>query len=844
MGMSQTDIQDVSVESANEIHTLSRRLQPAMLLLFVGSGCAALIYEIVWLQLLQLVIGSSAVSLGVLLGTFMGGMCLGSLLLPRLVSRRRHPLRVYATMEIGIGIIGIAVLFAMPYVTRIYVEHLGQGMPSILLRAAVAAMCLLLPTILMGATLPAIARYVEATPTGVSWLGLFYAGNIAGAVCGCLLAGFYLLPVYDMHTATFVAAAINFGVAIVALLLARPDYQPAWESGSLEEGAEPQRDWPIYLAILLSGLTGLGCEVVWTRLLSLMLGATVYTFSIILAMFLIGLGIGSSIGAYVARTSQRPRIALAICQLLLAGAMAWAACVLAKSLPYWPIDPHLSVNPWFMFQLDILRSAWVVMPGALLWGASFPLALAAATRPGQDTGRVVGGVYAANTLGAIVGSLLVSIVIIPLMGTQHAQQILIGCSILSGLIALLQTMTSIPRGAAIIMLIVVTLIGASVTIKVPAMPGLAIAYGRYLPARKLKVADDGSIEDRVAKLLYAGEGLNSSVAVTQLPNGHRSFHISGRIEASTLPEDMRVQRMLGHVPALLHPKPKTVLVVGCGAGVTAGSFICYPDVERIVICELEPLIPQVVTQYFSEVNYDVVKDITPKVSSHEINGKRIEVIYDDARHYVATTKEKFDIITSDPIHPWIKGSATLYTKEYFEFCKQHLNPGGIVTQWVPLYESTPDVIKSECATFFQAFPDGMIWGNQQDGRGYDVVFTGSVEPMKIDVSAMRLKLAQPEYYPVAASLRQVGFNSYFDLLCTYAGRGSELKQWTAGAQINTDRNLRLQYLAGMAFNAEQAGGIYDSMLEYRKFPEGIMVGDAEQLDPLRMVLVPMRGSGQ
>src|SRR5437588_721864 len=171
-----------------------RRFLPVLLVLFVGSGCAALIYEVVWLQLLQLVIGSTAVSLGVLLGTFMGGMCAGSLLLPRLVSGRRHPLQVYALLELGIGAIGLVVLFGMPYVEQVYVRYAGHGPPGILLRGAVAGVCLLPPTLLMGATLPAMARWVETSPEGVSWRGFFYGGNIAGAVLGCLLAGFHLLP--------------------------------------------------------------------------------------------------------------------------------------------------------------------------------------------------------------------------------------------------------------------------------------------------------------------------------------------------------------------------------------------------------------------------------------------------------------------------------------------------------------------------------------------------------------------------------------------------------------------------------------------------------------------------
>ncbi len=391
----------------NTMHETSpssaHRFLPLLLLLFVGSGCSALVYEIVWFQLLQLVIGSTAVSLGVLLGTFMGGMCLGSLVLPRMISARRHPLRVYALLELGIGIIGIAVLFGMPYVDRFYAASAVHGLPGILLRGAVCAACLLPPTLLMGATLPAIARWVEMTPQGVSWLGLFYGGNIAGAVCGCLGAGFYLLRVYDMATATYVAAAINGAVALIGLVLAaftrhRAPVENNTQSSALRAGGS----WPVYVTIALSGMSALGAEVIWTRLLSLLLGATVYTFSIILAVFLVGLGVGSSIGAFLSRGTVRPRVALGCCQILLAAATAWAAYTIADSLPYWPINPWLSTSPWFNFQLDLVRCAWAILPAACLWGASFPLAIAAVASPGKDAGRLVGGIYAANTVGAIL----------------------------------------------------------------------------------------------------------------------------------------------------------------------------------------------------------------------------------------------------------------------------------------------------------------------------------------------------------------------------------------------------------------------------------------------------------
>ncbi|MBI4473166.1 MAG: SAM-dependent methyltransferase, partial [Acidobacteria bacterium] len=343
-----------------------------LLALFVGSGAAALIYEIVWFQLLELIIGSSTISLGVLLGTFMGGMCLGSLLLPRFVSSTHHPLRVYALMEAGIGVIGLLVLAVMPLVGGLYTSWAGSGFFSMLLRGIVAGICLLPPTFLMGATLPAISRWIETTPRGISWLGFFYGGNIVGAVIGSLLAGFYLLRVYDTMIATFVAVGINFVVAGLSFLIAgMTAYKPAATAAETIE--KSSGDATIYIATALSGLTALGSEVVWTRPLALLVGASVYGFALILAAFLLGLGLGSSIGSF-AGSRVRARVALGWCQLLLCVSMLWTAYMLNVALPYWPIDVTLATSPWFTLQLDFVRSLFAVFPAAVLWGASFPLA--------------------------------------------------------------------------------------------------------------------------------------------------------------------------------------------------------------------------------------------------------------------------------------------------------------------------------------------------------------------------------------------------------------------------------------------------------------------------------------
>ncbi len=785
----------------------NRRLLPALVLLFVGSGCAALVYEVVWFQLLELVIGSSAVSIAVLLGTFMGGMCLGSLLLPRVISPAAHPLLVYARLELGIAAMGLVILFGMPILGGAYTAWAGSGVVGLLLRGVAAAICLLPPTLLMGATLPAIARWVERTPDGVAWLGFFYGGNTAGAVLGSLLGGYYLLSYYDVSVATGAAVAINVLVAGVAMAVARvAPYTPV-PAVAVASVARPEGRATVYLVIGLSGLTALASEVIWTRLLSLLLGATVYTFALILAVFLAGLGLGSSVGSVIGRRLERPGLALGWCQIGLCAAMAWTAAILTQSLPFWPINPSISPNAWFQFQLDLVRCTFAILPGAILWGASFPLALAAVASKDEDPARLVGRVYAANTLGAIVGSLAASLLMVVVLGTQRAQQVLILIAALSGLLLLADAklsawaMTAAGVAAALLVL------------SVRPIPGIFVAYGRYTPSQLGQ-----------ATVIYMGEGWNASVAVTERPNGVRNYHNAGKVQASSEPQDMRLQRMLGHLTTLVPAQSRSVLVIGCGAGVTAGAVSIDPAVERETIAEIEPLVPEVVSTYFAAHNFDVIRN--PKVT----------VQIDDARHFLFTTNQTFDAITSDPLDPWVKGAAMLYTREFFELAKSRLNPGGVVTLFVQLYESNLDAVKSEMATFFEAFPKGMVFSNTYNGAGYDLVLLGQVDGTRINLDEMEARLLRPEYARVKKSLEEIFMMSAVDLFATYAGSADDLKPWLQDAQINRDRNLRLQYLAGRSLNLYQAGPIYADMLPYAKDPEGIFEGsEALQVSLLQKV---------
>ena len=705
---------------------------------------------------------------------------------------------------------------------------------------------------------------------------------------------------------------------------------PRFETGQLRFNKPILPYWVVGIPLSLFGLN-LSAARLPSVVLALAALPRARGFASIVAMlFLLGLGIGSAAGSFLARTA-RPRLALGYCQLLLAGAIAWAAWALSDSLPFWPINPMTSISPWFTIQLDLLRCLYVVLPAALLWGASFPLALAAAAKPGQDPGRLVAGVYAANTVGAIIGALAFSLLLVPAIGSQWSQRVMLMLCAASAVVCLapeawarLRARGATRADGIPALLTVVGLVAALgltplLTRSVSPMPWAAAGFGRFSPTyvseaypgiltlneiKLLKYAEGWHVTLRAAggviryeaqsggaagkaltaaakpvldpwmaahraELLtalrkgqafdrqepssaaYGGgpanwhcalvrEGMNVSVAVSEDKDSYRYFHGAGKVQASTQPRDMRLQRMLGHLTVLARKDPdsvRSVLVVACGAGVTAGSFVPYDTVKRIVICDIEPLVPRDVAPLFAKENYNVVAD------------PRTQVIVDDGRHFILTTREKFDVITSDPIDPWVKGCAALNTREYYEMCKAHLNPGGVVALWFPLYESDSASARSGIATFFQVFPNGIIWSNDTSGEGYDTVLLGQADPAeKINVDRLQEWLeAHPK---VLQSLEEVKFGARrplgedfgeapevsTDLLATYAGQAADLAPWLRGAQINTDMNLRLQYLAGMALNHNSSRELLDDILLYYRFPENLFEGSTARIAALKRIL--------
>jgi spermidine synthase len=647
---------------------------------------------------------------------------------------------------------------------------------------------------------------------------LLYAANTLGAVAGCLAAGFYLLRLHDVGFATYAAAAINIALALASYALAAIAPVEARDA-AMETKAAPNSEalWPVTLAIAISGATALGAEIVWTRQFAMLFDGTVYAFSIILAVFLAGLALGSGAGA-VALRFVPARAALGWCLLLVAGGIAWAAYMINMVLPFQAVD--FKAGGWGIAAEDLLRTVKAIAPATLLWGAAFPLAMAAA-HDGGDPAKSVGRVYAANTLGGVAGALLASLVLVSTIGSQNTQRVMLMLAALGGFFLVARHILTGSRGiamAAQAAVLAALLMGAGYLMgRLPAQPGDMVAYGRQL----LTFA-------RYSKLLEVQEGRNSSMAITRYSDNSLQISVAGHVEASNISYDMRLQRMIGHLPALLHPHPAKILGIGFGAGVSAGSFTVHPDVQSITVCELEPKVPPTSSKYFAPYDNNVLHD------------PRTHIVYDDGRHFLRTTTETFDIIASDPLDVWVKGTAGIYSADYFEEVKRHLNPGGYFTLYVPLYESDEATVKSEIATFFQAFPGGTIWANTADGQGYDLVLMGQVGPTTIDIDAAEARLARPDHARVLASMRQIGFGSATDMYATYIGQQSDLAPWLKGAEINTDRNLRLMYLAGWGINSQIEDPLYRTLLSYRHKPANIFHGSPEGLGLLYQEMAGQR----
>ena len=783
-------------------------MKPATLLLplLVASGAAALVYEVVWFQLLALQVGGATRAIALVLATFMAGLGAGALVLPRLIRKSTDPLRAVAALEVFTALCGLTLPWAIA----------ATGMLSGALQWLAVCLLLLPPTLAMGGTLPIAARGLGPGRRATRQVAGLYAANTFGGVLGCLLAGFHLLRLHDVWVATFVAVALNLAAALWAATLRRRGISshtaanPSALPPAGPEPAAPRLDQGVLVAACLSGATALAAEVVWTRLLTLLLGGTTYTFSLILAGFLTGIGIGAAVASQL----RPPRPWLAWCQVALVPAIAWGAWSLGVGLPAWPINPRLAASPWGQFQVDFVRCLVAVLPAAILWGASLPLAIASASRDGHSPSRATAAVLAANTLGAVLGSLAAALWLLPGAGSRATQALLVATAAVAAVVAMPPRQRGV-RGLAgwprIVPSITAILLAAWLVPRVPELAPALVAWGRLAAV----------FREQPVEFLTVREGADSTLAVSRSADGSLNYHNAGKVQASGEPQDMRLQRMLGHMATLVPEDPRKVLVIGCGAGVTAGSVSVDPAVVAETICEIEAEVPRTAGEYFGPINQDVIRN--PKVT----------VTIDDARHHLRTTTDRFDAITSDPFDPWVRGAANLYTREFFQSARDHLTPGGVITVFVQLYEAGTPAVKSEIATFLEVFPDGLVFGNTAGGEGYDLVLLGCNGPTVIDLDRIDERLRGPGAEALRESLADIGCSNAADLFASFAATGPQLRGWLADAEINRDANLRLQYLAGLGVNAYEQKAIYRKILAAGDWPEGVFTGSPVRMNRLK-----------
>ncbi|MFM7075810.1 MAG: fused MFS/spermidine synthase, partial [Planctomycetaceae bacterium] len=770
---------------------------PLLLPLFLAGGAAALIDEVTWFQLLALHAGGTSRAMAAVLATFMAGLGAGAILAPRL-GRSRRPMVVCAVLEAAIGVCALAMPALLPAI--------GRLPPA--LQAPGFTLALLAPAVAMGATLPVAARALGSGRAAARAVGWLYAANTLGGVIGCLLAGFWLLRVHDTAVAARVAAGTSGLAAAWALFLATrspsagvgaaPSTAAASATAAARRAviAAPPLDHALLVVTCLSGMTALAAEVVWTRLLALLLGGTTYTFSLILACFLVGI----AIGAAVAATLAPPRGWLAWCHAALVPAIAFGAWAAGVGLPAWPIDPRLSPSPWVQLQIDLVRCLVVVLPAAILWGASLPLCIAAAVRDGRaDAPRAAAAVLAANTLGAVLGSLAAALLLLPGAGSRTTTQWVVVVAALAALVALPPRRRAAGGAGRFVAPGLALALAAILVPRLPALAPSLVGWGRYAALYR----------GEPSEFLVVREGADSTLAVSRNLVGTLNYHNAGKVQASGEPQDMRLQRMLGHIVTLVPESPRRVLVIGCGAGVTAGSVSVDPEVEEETICEIEAEVPRTAGEYFTSINDGVIAN--PKV--------RVRI--DDARRFLRETEGTFDAITSDPFDPWVRGAANLYTEEFFTLAKRRLSPGGAITVFVQLYEAGTPAVKSEIATFLRVFPEGLVFGNTSGGEGYDLVLLGTNGPTTIDLDRIDGRIRAPGAARLRESLAAIGCDNAADLFASYAAAGPQLAGWLEDAQINRDTNLRLQYLAGLGVNAYEQAPIYRSILAAGDWPEGV-----------------------
>lgn len=786
-------------------HAASR---PLFVLLYLLSGSAALIYEVVWARLLTLHMGSTVAAVGTVLAAFMGGMAGGAMVAGRLAPGfpRRRALRGYAVLEVLIAACALLVPLALgglrPLLAVAYADGAG-GAWFASVRLLTSLTVLAIPAAAMGATLPLAVRwFVGPTEHPGTQAGALYAANTLGAALGAACAGFVLLPGLGLTGAALVAVGLNGASAAGALGLAAFGSDADIPAGAATANATGQRHparrtrgrrtpgdaanrkrdaadgravvtvdraWLAPAALALSGFVALTYEVTWTRVLALILGPTTYAFSAMLATFIGGLAAGSAIGAWLARWRGHQVFWLGLTLIFGAlggfGALRFigpATLAMARAVD----QPDVAFTA--LLTLQVTLAAGLLLPMTVALGAAFPLAVGATARRADAISTDVAVVYTANTCGAIAGALLASFVLVPLLGLQQTVLVAGALAVAGGCLLLLAAhVTGITRIAGAGVAVAAVAVGWTT----PDWNPKLISGGAYKYAPFIQVPDlQTGLEE--GDVLFYAEGTAGTVSVRS-SGGRVALAIDGKVDASN-GADMLTQSLLAHLPLLLHPAATDVGIIGLGSGVTLGAALRHP-IERADVLEISPEVVEA-SAFFEVENHAALDD------------PRTRLILGDGRSHMLLSSRSYDVIVSEPSNPWMAGVSTLFTREFFRAARDRLRPGGILCQWAHTYDMSDADLRSIVATFLTVFPDSAMW---HVGQG-DLLLIGSLDPLEPRLDTVADNWKRPA---VAADLAAVGVQDPFSVLSLHVGDGDALRQYSAGARIQTDDRNTLEFSA-------------------------------------------------
>jgi len=732
-----------------------------LLIFFFFSGAAALAYEIVWIRLLSLTLSITVYALTTVLCAFMAGLAIGSAISARIADRVERPMSGFGLIEIGIGLCGVAIPFVLttllpPLFITIYDAFGGEGALFGSSRFLLAFLVLLLPTTLMGITLPLLSRAIIGQEDTVGLgAGALYAANTLGAVTGCVLAGFVLIPQLGLLGTSAAAATMNLGIGTLALLLGREHRAPVAVPAKNPPAVRPSAIVVLVaVAYAVSGFTAMGYEILWTRALEHYTHNSTYAYTAILATFLLGLGVGSALIARFADRFTRPVLTIGIVQVAIALSVLAA---LGLYQDYESLIPALfkakgGVTSFSRAVVLIFTEAGLaLLVTTLLLGAMFPLVTRVAVESLQTMGRRIGIVYLLNTLGSILGSLLVGFFLLPALGMRDSFLALV--------------MVNLAIGAAL----------ALWQRRDRAALSVAIASAATAAAAFLLVPPDffeAQFRARFHEILFFREEVTDTVMVTEDKNGMRMIRYSdGRGTAGT--GTVIGDRIYGHIPLLLHPAPKRVLQIAFGVGNSLWSVLQHP-VEHVDCVELSPGVIDA-AEYFAETNRDSLHD--PRVSLHVTDG----------RNFLLTSKERYDIIRLDPPELHTRGVVNLYTREFYELARDHLAPGGIFSIWVNVAMTPEEDMRHLLRTVLDVFPYVTVWN---DPGKFSWIINGSMEPRPPDLALLRKKWKRPA---VREDLREISIRDPYEFLTNFVFDENGAREFAGPGPLVVDDKTILDF---------------------------------------------------